>query len=68
MAVAIKPLAEWMRRTRFKPLPPPVFDSDNPTPAEVQFALELFGMLDADSQRWYGGERFAQRLRDRLSK
>lgn len=69
MTVVIKPLpAAWVGKPRFRPLHPPVFPDGDPTPDDLELALELFEALDAESQSWYGGERFAQRLRDRLPK
>jgi hypothetical protein len=64
--VTIQPLADWMRKTKYKPQHPPVFESEGPTQDDIALALELFEALDDASKDWYGGERFAQRLRARL--
>jgi hypothetical protein len=65
MSVDIRPLPAWARKTRYKPLPPPVFVGE-PTRADVELALALFAELDAESQDWYGGASFASRLMQRL--
>jgi len=66
MNVNIAPLAAWMRKTRFRPLPAPVLPDGPPTPHEAELALALFAELDPDSQAWYGGQAFVERLRARL--
>lgn len=68
MTVNIKPMADWTRKTQFRPLHPPVFPDGEPTQAEVQLALALFAELDDESKTWYGGARFEASLRDRLAK
>jgi hypothetical protein len=67
MTVDIKPLADRMRATKFRPMPPPVFDSATPTQADVRLAIELFDALDEASKAWYGGAAFRTRLADRLT-
>lgn len=61
--VQITPLPTWARKTRFKPLPVPVFPDGDPTQDDRELALALFDELDADSQQWYGGTAFAERMR-----
>ncbi len=51
-AVNVRPLPTWARKTKYKPLPPPIFDGD-PTPADRALARELFLALDRESQAWY---------------
>ena len=51
-AVNVRPMPPWARKTRFKPLPPPIFDGDS-TPADVALARELFLALDRESQAWF---------------
>lgn len=65
MNVDVRPLSPWMRRTRFRPLPPPVFPRGEPTLDEVELALALYRELDDESRRWYG-PGFEQRLVERL--
>jgi hypothetical protein len=66
MTVTIVPLAAWMRKTRFRPLPAPIFPDGEPSPDDVELALALFQELDPESKLWYGGERFVERLQRRL--
>ena len=66
MTATITMLPSWARKTRFKPLPPPVFPDGDPTPDDIELALALFAELDADSQAWYGGPQFVERLSARL--
>jgi hypothetical protein len=65
MTVRIEPLPTWVRTTKFKPLHPPVFEADDPTPDDIALALALFAELDAESLAWYG-PAFADRLRAKL--
>ena len=66
MTVHIAPLPEIYRGKRFRPRPAPVFGGKVPTRDEIELAIALFEELDPESQAWYGGEVFVQRLRDRL--
>ena len=65
MTVHIEPLPTWARKTKFRPQPQPMFDTADPTPAEVELALALFDELDPASRAWYGGAEFVERLRAR---
>ena len=65
MTVNIEPMPAWMRRTRFRPCPPPVFPDGPPTRDEIELALALYDELDPDSQQWYGAG-FVERLRERF--
>lgn len=67
MIVDIHPLSSWARQAKYRPGPPPVFPDGDPAPADLALALALFDELDADSQAWYGGRAFADRLRDRVA-
>ena len=63
MTVDIGPMPGWARRTKFKPRPAPVFPDGPPSAEDAELALALFDELDADSQEWYGGQGFVERLR-----
>ena len=64
--VSIAPLPAWARGKRFRPGPPPVFPTGEPTTDDVELALALFAELDPESQDWYGGPAFLARLQKRL--
>lgn len=59
-------LIGWARKTKCRPSPSAVFNDGKPSPDEVELAFTLFAELDADSQAWYGGPGFVDRLRARL--
>lgn len=51
--VCVRPMPAALRAMkRFRPMAPPIFD-DEPTPADIALARELFLALDAQSQEWY---------------
>ena len=53
---------------RLRPGHPPIFpDGNEPTPADVALALDLFAALDVESFEWYGGTAAVERLRARLT-
>lgn len=60
--VHISPLPAWSTKTKYKPLPQPVFPAGDPTPDDRALALALFAELDDDSQAWYGGAAFVERM------
>lgn len=62
--VTIVPLPTWARKTKFRPMPPPIF-AGNPTPEDVELALALLAELDEESQAWYGGPALVERLKQR---
>lgn len=66
MAVDIQPMPAWARKTKYAPLPPPVFTDGEPTCEDVELALALFHELDQDSRRWYGGDAFVTRMLGRM--
>ena len=57
-------MPSWARKTRYKPLPLPVFPDGSPTAEDRELALALFNELDPDSQQWYGGAGFVERMRN----
>ena len=63
--VHVEPLADWMRKTRYRPVHPPIFCNDNPGREQIGLALALIDALDAESQAWYATT--AERLRERLA-
>lgn len=65
MRVDIRPMPAWARGKRFPTLPPPVFQGE-PTRQDIELAIALFEELDPESQTWYGGQAFADRLKQRL--
>jgi hypothetical protein len=65
MTVRIEPLPAWARATKVRPMHPPVFEGEDPTPDDIALAIDLIEALDADSRAWYG-EALVQRLRARL--
>lgn len=64
--VHIHPLPAWARGTIYRPGPRPIFQGGEPSLEDVQLALALFNALDAESQEWYGGQAFVERLTQRL--
>lgn len=66
--VDVNPLPEWARKLpqRLRPGHPPIFPDGDPTSEDVELALALFHELDAESQRWYGGAHFVERLQRHL--
>lgn len=63
VVVNVRPAPAWVRKTRFKPLPGPIFQGGEPTREDVELALALFDALDAESQEWWGGAAFLQGFR-----
>jgi hypothetical protein len=70
MTVRISPMPTWVRQTRYRPRPAPVFlgDADEASRDDIELALALFEELDPESQGWYGGEKFVHRLREQLAR
>lgn len=66
ITVHITPLPAWARGTIYRPGPRPIFQGGEPTQEDVQLALALFNALDAESQEWYGGQAFVDRMRECL--
>ncbi|MBN3789707.1 hypothetical protein [Burkholderia sp. Ac-20353] len=66
--VQIKPLPAEMRGKKFRPMPQPIFAGYNsdPTQEEIELAIALFEELDPESQEWYGGAHFVERMREKL--
>jgi hypothetical protein len=60
--VQISPLPAWARKTKFRPLPPPIFPDGDPAPEDRELALALFAELDPESQQWYGSAVFIERM------
>jgi hypothetical protein len=65
MNVVVKQLEPWMRGTKFRPFPPPIFPDWPPSRDEVELAVELLDALDPESRLWYG-EPLIERIRNRL--
>lgn len=61
--VQIAPLPAWARKTRYKPLPLPIFPDGTPTAEDRALAAALWQELDAESQAWYGAG-FVERMRN----
>lgn len=64
--VNIKPMpAELRGKKRFRRMPEPIFSgySGAPSREELELALALFEELDPESQEWYGGAAFVERMR-----
>ena len=62
--VQIAPLPAWARKTKYRPAPMPIFPDGAPTAEDRALALALFEELDVDSQAWYGGQAFVERMRN----
>jgi hypothetical protein len=59
MTVTIKPMPDFYRHIskRWRPQHPPIFTDcgkSGPSQEERELARELFKILDAESQEWYG--------------
>lgn len=52
--VQISPLPSWARKTKYKPLPAPIFPDGEPTADDRALAAALWAELDPESQAWYG--------------
>jgi hypothetical protein len=66
MSVNINPLPAWARNKKFRSMPPPYFPDGAPSREDVELAIALFAELDPESQLWYGGPAFVERLRAKL--
>ena len=66
VVVNVRPAPAWVRKTRFKPSPGPIFQGGEPTREDVELALALFDALDAVSQEWWGGQSFVSSMREHL--
>lgn len=58
--VKIKPMPVSWRKipARLRPNHPPIFEGGEPTQEDVDLAIDLFELLDPESQEWYGGQTF----------
>jgi len=54
LTVKITPLPEFYRKysRRLWPCHPPIFEGP-PSPRDVKLAIELYKLLDEESQKWY---------------
>lgn len=66
MSVDIRPMPTWARGKRYRVSAPPVFQGE-PAREDLELALALFEELDPESQAWYGGQAFVDRLNARLN-
>jgi len=69
--VNVKPMPDFYRKIKkvFWPGHPPLFTDVGPegiSNDDIELACELFGLLDQESQSWYGGQRFIDNLKMRL--
>lgn len=67
MKIDVRPLPEFYRKFPkiYWPCPPPVFSHEEPTPAEIELARELFMLLDDESKEWYGRCRVFKNIKSR---
>ncbi len=71
MEISIRPMPESYRKIskKFRPGHPPVFTGAGEiTPEDVELAIELFKLLDKESQDWYGGQTFIDAMKNKQTK
>lgn len=63
--IKIKPMPMNYRKIpkRLRPIHPPIFEGGAATPEDIALAFDLFELLDAESQEWYGGRNFLKTYR-----
>ena len=58
------PIAYKKIKPMWRPMHPPFWSGEMPSRAEFAYALEVFELLDEESQEWWGGQDTRKSLKE----